>query len=68
MPRNRISTALLAAASWISGGTASGELEVGSAAPAFTLPGSDGASHSLEQYKNQKTVVLAWFPRAFTPG
>jgi cytochrome oxidase Cu insertion factor (SCO1/SenC/PrrC family) len=45
----------------------SAELKVGDKAPDFTLPGSDGKTHSLADYKG-KTVVLAWFPKAFTGG
>lgn len=48
---------------------AAGELEPGKPAPAFVLAGSDGASYSLEALlKAHKGVVLAWFPKAFTPG
>lgn len=43
------------------------ELQVGEPAPAFSLPGSDGKTHKLSDYKG-KTVVLAWFPKAFTGG
>ncbi len=43
------------------------ELKPGDAAPDFTLPGSDGKTHHLADYKG-KTVVLAWFPKAFTGG
>ena len=43
------------------------ELKVGDAAPAFALKGSDGKIHKLSDYKG-KTVVLAWFPKAFTGG
>ncbi len=43
------------------------ELKVGDLAPEFSLPGSDGKTHSLSAYKG-KTVVVAWFPRAFTGG
>jgi peroxiredoxin Q/BCP len=43
------------------------ELKVGDPAPEFALPGSDGKTHKLSDYKG-KTVVLAWFPRAFTGG
>jgi peroxiredoxin Q/BCP len=43
------------------------ELKVGDAAPAFSLPGSDGKTHSLADSKG-KAVVLAWFPKAFTGG
>ena len=43
------------------------ELKVGDTAPAFALMGSDGKIHKLSDYKG-KTVVLAWFPKAFTGG
>ena len=45
----------------------SATLAVGDPAPDFKLPGSDGQVHSLSAYKG-KTVVLAWFPKAFTGG
>jgi len=44
------------------------ELKVGDAAPAFSLPGSDGKTHSLADAKGKAAVVLAWFPKAFTGG
>jgi len=44
------------------------ELKVGDAAPAFSLPGTDGKTHSLADSKGKKAVVLAWFPKAFTGG
>jgi thioredoxin-dependent peroxiredoxin len=43
------------------------ELKVGDQAPDFSLPGSDGKTYSLADLKG-KTVVLAWFPKAFTAG
>jgi peroxiredoxin Q/BCP len=43
------------------------ELKAGDQAPAFALPGSDGKVHRLTDLKG-KTVVLAWFPKAFTGG
>ena len=43
------------------------ELKVGDMAPDFTLSGSDGKLYSLSDYRDQ-TVVLAWFPKAFTGG
>jgi peroxiredoxin Q/BCP len=43
------------------------KLKVGEAAPAFSLPGTDGKTHTLSGYKG-RTVVLAWFPAAFTGG
>ena len=42
-------------------------VNVGDAAPAFSLAGSDGKTHKLSDYKG-KAVVLAWFPKAFTGG
>ena len=42
-------------------------LNVGDKAPDFALPGSDGKTYSLADLKG-KTVVLAWFPKAFTGG
>jgi cytochrome oxidase Cu insertion factor (SCO1/SenC/PrrC family) len=42
-------------------------LKVGDPAPEFALQGSDGKVHRLSDYKG-KTVVLAWFPAAFTAG
>ena len=43
------------------------ELKQGDQAPAFSLPGTDGKTHTLAQYKG-RTVILAWFPAAFTGG
>jgi hypothetical protein len=45
----------------------SANLNVGDQAPGFSLPGSDGKVHKLSDYRG-KTVVLAWFPKAFTGG
>jgi peroxiredoxin Q/BCP len=42
--------------------------QVGDAAPAFSLPGSDGATYTLADFKGKKAVVVAWFPKAFTGG
>jgi peroxiredoxin Q/BCP len=47
---------------------AAGGPKVGDIAPAFSLPGSDGAVHTLASFKGNKAVVLAWFPKAFTGG
>ncbi|MGB9688064.1 peroxiredoxin [Thermogutta sp.] len=44
------------------------ELRVGDEAPDFKLPGSDGKTYRLSEFRNKKIVVLAWFPKAFTPG
>jgi len=44
------------------------ELKVGDKAPDFSLPGSDGKTYKLADFKGKKAVVLAWFPKAFTGG
>ena len=44
------------------------ELKVGDMAPGFSLPASDGKTHSLDEHKGKRAVVLAWFPKAFTAG
>ena len=49
------------------GGAEEQELGTGDQAPAFELPGSDGKIHRLADYSG-KTVILAWFPKAFTGG
>lgn len=43
-------------------------LEVGEPAPDFALPGSDGQTHRLADYRGKQAVVLAWFPKAYTSG
>lgn len=42
-------------------------LEVGTAAPTFTLPDQNGEMHSLEDYRGRK-VILYFYPRDNTPG
>ncbi len=44
------------------------DLKPGDAAPAFSLPGSDGRTHTLAEHRGKRVVVLAWFPKAFTGG
>ena len=41
---------------------------IGDEAPDFELPGSDGKIYNLADYRGEKVVVLAWFPKAFTGG
>lgn len=43
-------------------------LKEGDKAPPFMLKGSDGKEYSLEQFAGKQAVVLAWFPKADTPG
>lgn len=49
-------------------GAATAELKAGDPAPAFSLPGSDGRTHTLEEHRGRSAVVIAWFPKAFTGG
>ena len=57
-------------ATLVASGMAQGaaELKVGDMAPDFTLPGTDGKTHKLSEYRGKQAVVVAWFPRAFTQG
>ena len=48
-------------------GAAPVELKAGDKAPDFSLSGTDGKTHKLSEYRG-KTVVLAWYPKAFTGG
>ena len=43
-------------------------VKVGDMAPDFSLPGTDGKTHKLSDYRGKQAVVVAWFPRAFTQG
>ncbi len=48
---------------------AAADLSVGDPAPPFDLTGSDGKSYTLEGLlAAHEGIVLAWFPKAFTPG
>ena len=53
----------------LTGGTMAeaADLKAGDAAPAFELKGSDGKTYSLAGLKG-KTIVIAWYPKAFTGG
>ena len=44
------------------------ELKPGEPAPEFSLPASDGKTYKLSDFKGQKAVVVAWFPKAYTQG
>lgn len=45
------------------------DLSEGDPAPPFELKGSDSATYTLEGLlAKHQGVVLAWFPKAFTPG
>jgi len=67
MIATRIVTGLSVAAVAMAQAPAAGP-QPGDAAPAFSLPGSDGATHALADFTGKKAVVVAWFPKAFTGG
>jgi peroxiredoxin len=46
----------------------SSTLKVGDTPPDFTLPSTDGKPVHLADYVGKSTVVLAFFPAAFTGG
>jgi hypothetical protein len=46
----------------------SSTLKVGDTAPDFTLPSTEGGTVHLADYIGKSTVVLAFFPAAFTGG
>lgn len=41
-------------------------MEVGDAGPDFELKSHDGASRTLAEFASNKTVVLAFYPFAFS--
>jgi peroxiredoxin Q/BCP len=43
-------------------------LKVGETAPDFTLPDQDGTAVTLSKALEKGPVILAFFPKAFTPG
>jgi len=50
------------------GAPPSSTLKVGDQAPDFTLPSTDGGSVHLADLIGKSTIVLAFFPAAFTGG
>ena len=67
----KISTVLLSAVmcgGLVAQGPPKTHLKVGDAAPDFKLPSSTGKPVSLSDYRGQKSVVVAFFPAAFTGG
>jgi peroxiredoxin Q/BCP len=43
-------------------------LKVGDRAPDFTLPDTEGRPVTLSKLLEQGPVILAFYPKAFTPG
>ena len=60
-----VSILIIALTSFISSAT---DLKVGDIAPNFNLQATTGDFYKLSDYKNKKTVVLAWYPMANTRG
>ena len=60
-------TGMLAALGMFAASAAGQELRVGDQAPDFMLQASDDQTYALSELRG-KTVVLAWFPKAFTAG
>ena len=44
------------------------QLKAGDVAPDFAVPSSTGKTVRLADFKGKRTVVLAFFPKAFTSG
>lgn len=42
--------------------------QVGDTAPDFTVKDTDGKQYTLSELVKQGPVILAFFPKAFTPG
>lgn len=42
--------------------------KVGDEFPDFSLVGSDGKTYSAADLKGKQAFVIAWYPKAFTPG
>ena len=43
-------------------------VQVGDIAPDWELPGSDGKTYKLSDFRGKKGVVIAWYPAALTGG
>ena len=43
-------------------------LQPGDMAPDLVLPGTDGRTYRLADYRGKQAVVLVWFARAFSAG
>ena len=42
--------------------------EAGEAAPDFKFVDGDGKTYSLADERGKRGIVIAWFPKPFTPG
>jgi thioredoxin-dependent peroxiredoxin len=62
-----IALSLFGAMSWAAEAPST-TLKVGDQAPDFTLPSTAGGKVHLADYIGKSTIVLAFFPAAFTGG
>lgn len=53
---------------WSSPPPTSVQLKPGDPAPDFSLPGSDGRTYRLADFRGKQAVVLVWFVKAFSGG
>ena len=44
------------------------KIKVGQQAPDWELPGTDGKTYKLSQFRGKQAVVVAWYPKALTGG
>lgn len=44
------------------------QLKPGDPAPDFSLPGSDGRTYRLADFRGKQAVVMVWFVKAFSGG
>ena len=68
MSRMLMGMAALLGLALVTAGARGSEPRVGDKAPSFSLPGSDGKTYNLDDFRGKSAVVLAWFPKAFTGG
>ncbi len=65
--QQRIASVVLCIALLVGATPALAGPEVGEAAPPFSFQGSDGKTYTQDDFQDRE-LVLAWFPKAFTPG
>jgi len=53
---------------WLFKSKAAGPLKAGDRAPDFALPDQAGETVKLSDFRGKKSVVLAFYIKAFTPG
>ncbi len=53
---------------WVLTSRGAAPLKIGDRAPDFALPDQSGSTVKLSDFRGKKTVVLAFYIKAFTPG